>query len=351
MRRGLLEPENILEQKIRIREVSSRNLNYQVSSSLHSYMIKQGISPETRIAIKREADFYKYIDKKGDKRLASLFPDFYYFDPKYYILIIEMISEAQNARFYYSRSKNFSARLASTMGSILGILHSNTEEESRKTLDQFTSSRDWKAPFFHLNALKHLSGASISVMKILQEYPEFSKVFKDIDKNWREEAIIHNDIRFDNFLFYKEKNSNSNSKLKVKLIDLELACLGDPRWDVASIFGEFLSQWVLSMPIVPDIHPHEYMKMAVYRIQAMKPAIRSFWHRYSLIRQFEISISNQFLLSSTSYISMKLINSAFEVADSSSKISNNVICLLQMASNIFNRPTEAIRSLLGITLT
>ena len=351
MRRGLLEPENILEQKIRIRDVTSRNLNYQVSSSLHSYMIKQGISPETRIAIKREADFYKYIDKKGDKRLASLFPDFYYFDPKYYILIIEMISEAQNARFYYSRSKNFSARLASTMGSILGILHSNTEEESRKTLDQFTSSREWKAPFFHLNALKHLSGASISVMKILQEYPEFSKVFKDINKDWREEAIIHNDIRFDNFLFYKEKNSNSNSKLKVKLIDLELACLGDPRWDVASIFGEFLSQWVLSMPVVPGIHPHEYMKMAVYRIQAMKPAMRSFWHRYSLTRQFEDSISNQFLLSSTNYISMKLISSAFEVADSSSKISNNVICLLQMASNIFKRPNEAIRSLLGITLT
>jgi hypothetical protein len=48
---------------------------------------------------------------------------------------------------------------------------------------------------------------------------------------------------------------------------------------------------------------------------------------------------------------MKLINSAFEVADSSSKISNNVICLLQMASNIFKRPAEAIRSLLGITLT
>jgi hypothetical protein len=312
-------------------------------------MIKQGISSETRIAIEKEADFYRYVYTKRDKKLADLFPDFYCFDPKYHILIIEMISKAQNARSYYSYSKNFSARLASKMGYILGVLHSSTEGERENTLDRFKSSRSWKAPYFHLDALKHLSGASMSVMKILQEYPEFSKVFGDIEKNWKEEAIIHNDIRFDNFLFYREKNSNF--KMKVKLIDLELVCLGDPRWDVASIFGEFLSQWVLSMPVVPGIHPHEYMKMAVYRIQAMKPAMRSFWYTYGLTRQFEDPISNQFLLSSTRYISMKLINSAFEVADSASKISNNVICLLQMASNIFKRPADTIRSLLGITLT
>jgi aminoglycoside phosphotransferase (APT) family kinase protein len=311
-------------------------------------MIKQGIDSETQTAIKREAYFYKYVYAQGNKRLANLLPEFYYFDQEQCILVTEMIPEAENARSYYFRSKNFSARLASSIGYILGILHSCTETEHTNTLNQFRSTHEWKAPnYLRLDALKHLSSASMSVLNILQEYPEFSQVFEDISNNWKEETIIHNDIRFDNFLIYGLKNS----KKKVKLIDLELACVGDPRWDVASIFGEFLFQWVLSMPIVPDVHPQEYMKMAVYRIQTMRPAMRSFWITYNRTRGFEDFISNQFLLSSMSYVSMKLINSAFEVTDSVSKISNNIICLLQMSSNIFRRPVDAIRNLLGITVT
>jgi thiamine kinase-like enzyme len=311
-------------------------------------MIKQGIDSETQIAINREADFYKYIYGRGDKRLANILPELYYFDPEQCILITEMISEAENARFYYLRTKNFSTRLASRMGYTLGILHSCTQKDHASTLNEFKSSHNWKTPhYLSLNAFRRLSSASMSVMNILQEYPEFSSVFQDVHKNWKEEAIIHNDIRFDNFLFYGHKNS----KKKVKVIDLELACLGDPRWDIASIFGEFLLQWVLLMPVVPDIHPQEYMKMAVYKIQSMRPAMRSFWDIYNRTREFEDLISNQFLLSSMSYLSMKLINSAFEVTHTLSKISNNVICLLQLSSNIFRRPADAIRNLLGITVT
>ena len=101
--------------------------------------------------------------------------------------------------------------------------------------------------------------------------------------------------------------------------------MGDPRWDLASIFGEFLLQWILSMPVVPIVHPQEYMKMAIYKIKSMKPAMKSFWYTYNRTMEFEDFTSNQFLLGSMSYLSMKLINSVFELTDSVSKISNNAI--------------------------
>ncbi len=41
------------------------------------------------------------------------------------------------------------------------------------------------------------------------------------------------------------------------------------------------------MPVVPIVHPQEYIKMAIYKIKSMKPAMKSFWYTYNRTMGFE----------------------------------------------------------------
>ncbi len=80
----------------------------------------------------------------------------------------------------------------------------------------------------------------------MQNTPGFGTLLDELRESWRVDAVIHNDMKWDNCLVLPAKSLNAEPILKI--VDWEFANLGDSCWDVGAVFSGFLSSWVLSVP-------------------------------------------------------------------------------------------------------
>jgi thiamine kinase-like enzyme len=80
------------------------------------------------------------------------------------------------------------------------------------------------------------------LIKIIQGYPDFCELLDALRASWRIQALIHNDIKWDNCLVYGKEGAARITRLK--LIDWEQSDAGDdPR---------------LAMLVLHDDAKHEY---------------------------------------------------------------------------------------------
>ncbi len=137
----------------------------------------------------------------------------------------------------------------------------------------------------------------------------------------------------------------------MKIVDWELSRLGDPCWDVGSFFGEYLTYWLLSIPVTGQDPPDRFLDLARYPLDKMRPAIRAFWSAYvSGSGLTDPGLHDAFLIRSVRYATARLVQTAYEQGQVSALLTGNIVVLLQLAFNILQRPEEASIALLGIPL-
>src|SRR5262249_55187553 len=132
----------------------------------------------------------------------------------------------------------------------------------------------------------------------------------------------------------------------LKVIDWEMADLGDVCWDVGAIFQAYLSFWISSIPSAGEAPTPELISRAQYPLEEMQPAIRAFWESYA--ESFEEAKRQELLERSMKYGAARMIQTAYEWMYYSQQVSASTLYLLQVSMNILKSPTEAIRSLLGL---
>ena len=163
---------------------------------------------------------------------------------------------------------------------------------------------------------------------------------------WRADALIHNDIKWDNCLVFSSQESGRRTGLKI--IDWEFAAVGDPCWDVGSMFSNYLSFWLMSILITGEEPPDRFLELSPYRLQDMQPAMRAYWRSYVRGLGLDPSECRARLLRAVRYAAARLLQTAFEQLQSVVHINGNIICLVQLSLNILQRPGAAAAHLLGI---
>jgi thiamine kinase-like enzyme len=183
---------------------------------------------------------------------------------------------------------------------------------------------------------------------MIQESSALCEWLDQLYKEWRVESLIHGDIRWDNFSLFVSSAAGRKSGLRI--VDWELACLGDPCWDVGTVFSEYMNLWLRSAPISGGTLPEQFLKFARYPLEKMQPAIRSFWNSY--VRQMDPDTlqSEEWLLRSVKYSAARLVQTAFERVQEAVQVTGQAACLLQLSANILERPREASVQLFGIPL-
>jgi aminoglycoside phosphotransferase (APT) family kinase protein len=134
----------------------------------------------------------------------------------------------------------------------------------------------------------------------------------------------------------------------IKVVDWELAGLGDPAWDVGALFGEYLGFWLLSIPITGERPPEQFLDMAQFPLSRIQPALGAFWRSYKGQRGFSEEEGAQFLWRAVAYAACRLLQTAFESSQGASKLTGNALCFLQLSFNVLQRPFEVAAQLLGI---
>jgi hypothetical protein len=354
LRHQLVSVDSFVDGDLMVEDASRRNRNFKVMSQhAPSYLLKQGISPDGLAAVANEAAVYElfWSDTASDE-LRRYLPHFYKYDPIENMLVLEFLRDAKDVKEYYAYRKRFSAVLASAIGSALGTLHSLMwiEGKTSRGMQGLTHGPPWVLALHRPvpEIFWHVSGANVHIIKIIQQFPEFCDLLDDLFKEWRIETLIHFDLKWDNWLIVE--SSAGRHKTGLKIVDWEFAGRGDPCWDLGSVFSEYLSFWLLSIPVIGDIPPDKLFVLARYPLSRMQPAIRSFWESYVRRMNLDTTSSHEWLLRSVKYAAARLVQTAFERMQMAMQPTGNIVCFLQLSLNILQWPEEAIVHLLGIPL-
>jgi thiamine kinase-like enzyme len=349
---GLLDAEAIVDGYIQIADVSRRNCNYRiVVDGGPSYFLKQASHSDKVASLTNEAAIYQLIGANftAKKSNARYMPGLVAHDVNENILILEHIQRCRDLREHHSRIRRLSPSLAARMGKALATLHRydyNTIDVTKGGIRPVEPpgvlSLHRPTPI----TLRSLSGTNIHVVAILQQFPSFGHELDRLRDEWSTEALIHCDIKWDNWLILARGHDAGGSGLKI--VDWELAGIGDPCWDIGSVLTDHLGFWLDSIPASGETPTGALSGSARYPMEGMQASVRSFWRSY--VRHTDVSSthSDEWILRATRYAAAQLVLATLARLESAMQMNRRAVFHLQLAQNILQRPDEALVSVLGI---
>lgn len=346
VQRRLISPQEIVDGELIVRDASRRNLNFSVEArNGTSYFVKQGLGVGGASAVRHESESYRYLAALGDEFSARL-PCLRDYDPQHNVLILELVPDAEDLRARQLRLNCFPEQLGAALGESLGTLH-------RLTSTEYGLHSPTTAPWVcsvhrpDLSILREVSAANLELIKIVQSTPGFGESLDQLGAGWRQAALLHHDARWENYLVARAWDGQQAAPLK--MVDWEIATRGDPGWDVGSVLSQFLSAWIHSMAISGGEPPDQLTELAALPLDEMKPAISSCWEAYVDSARLHSSEANDRLLRAVRYAAARLVQTAFESMQTSSRRTSSAVLHLQVSANMLQRPFEAI-GFLGLRL-
>ena len=351
--RGLTSPQCIVDCDFEVSEVSRRNRNFRVLSEHGScYLLKQCKSPGETDTLVHEARVYGLLHQvAGESSLLHYLPRVVKYDANEKVLILELLRNARDLRELSQRSNRISNRIGVTLGRALGSLHRISGSALAPAQEiGLRNHCPWVLSIHRpsLGIFRDTSSANLQVIRIVQNTAGFGTLLDQLRESWRVDAVIHNDMKWDNCLVLR--NTRSSGEPVLKIVDWEFANLGDSCWDVGAVFSAFLSSWAFSVPICGEEPAGYFLELAKHPLARMHPAIRGFWEAYREGRGLGRAESDDFVLRALRFGAARLLQAAFEQMQSSTILTGNVVCLLQLSFNILQRPREALVQLLGVSV-
>lgn len=347
--RGLLPFEAVVDGDVVVVESPSRNRNFKVIRRRGpGFFVKQikEWGPQEVATLQREARCYQLAQSEAPfAELAPLLPRFYAFDPARNVLVVELLPEAESLAAYHRRTGEFPLAMAATLGRMLGAYHRQpVEAASGSAAGIFPRLTPWVLSLHEQRTLPGLSGANAELLQVVRQYPEFGRALEALRSQWRAERLVHGDIKWDNCVLYAGADGTS----ALKVVDWEMADIGDPLWDVGAIFQAYLAFWVMSMQIGRDTPAEQLVERAQFPLEQMQPAIRTFWSAYRATRELDTRESGELLRRAVQYGAARLIQTTYESMYSLPQITPTALYMLQVSMNVLTRPADAVRDLLGM---
>lgn len=352
--RGLIDGALIVEGDLLVLNASRRNINFKVVSERGpSYFVKQGVGPDRVHTVTREAALYELLaSSPALKPVGEFLPRCHVFDAGECTLVLDLVSSARSVSDYHRRTLHFPPALGVSLGRALGTLHRLTRTAAARAgyASRFRSHTPAILQMHRpaLEAFTWMSHATFETIKMVQHSEGLRAALDALCRDWREDALIHSDARWDNFLVIGA--DRPPREMTVKLVDWEMAGAGDPCWDVGTIFGEYLSFWLVSSPAVRDIAPEDVVRFAPFPLRRIQPAIRAFWRSYAREMGLDGPESDTWCLRAVRYAGARLIQTAYERMLGTARVTEEAVYLLQLSANILERPLDAAAKLFGLSV-
>jgi thiamine kinase-like enzyme len=193
--------------------------------------------------------------------------------------------------------------------------------------------------------LSQVSRGNSQLIGIIQQYPEFQTALAAIKAGWKYTTLVHGDIKWENMML---RTKNDGTALDLKLIDWEIADIGDECWDAGAVIQAYLTFWVFSLPLESGMSLANAAASSPYSGEEIKNALAAYWRSYAQSRGLNPITARQMLVRCMSCAAARMIQTAYESIQSSPQISPYALCKLQMSMNILRDPEAAISDLMGL---
>lgn len=354
LHRGFVSFESVVEGDLMVVEAPRRNRNFKILRKRHPGIFVKQVQqwePQAIATVQREAWCYSLARTLPElSSLDALLPGFRSYDPQRHLLVLDLLSGFESVAEYHQKLGKFPVEIAQAMADALGTYHRRTTDKLEqlpqasifpKTVPWILSIHQQQPGWF-----QSLSVANSQLLEIVKKYDQFATTLDNLRSKWTFKTLVHGDIKWDNCLV--RPASAENPQLELKVIDWELADLGDPLWDVGAILQSYLSYWILSMPTWPGATPDELIAKAPFPLEVFQEAIRAFWQRYREVAEISPAQRKASLDTSIAYGAARMIQTAYEALTFAVQMNSNALYLLQVSMNILLNREEATRELFGI---
>jgi hypothetical protein len=342
--RGLVTPEGVVDGDFTVLESRRRNRNYRVlRKNAASLFIKQVpmVIAETTASLHRESVCYRLAaDTPELGHLQDLMPRLLDYNSVNHTIVTELVENAENLNEYHQRVAGFPEAIAELQAAALARVHAATANVLPQ-LDQakvFTRMRPWVLSILQ-NAEMIMPDAAPPMKQLtasLRQQPDIVAALATMQENWHQTSLIHGDVKWDNFVLAADV---------IRLVDWELADIGDPAWDVACVFASYIQPWLFTLG---DGTARGPVSTNGAGMDVTWPAIRAFWRRYVREMNLTAAAAELQLLRSAYYTGGRLILTAFEILNGATEMNATVQPVVQLAQHVILDPRGALRDLLGI---
>jgi thiamine kinase-like enzyme len=280
--------------------------------------------------------------------ISHIAPKIHDFDEKNNIMVTEFVpGYSWNQYIFTEPAMKTDKEIVASLGNKIATYHRVFEKIciANKKLNFLPKTFTFEKLLIHPGpeVFLNLSQANMKLLKIIQKDPKIYDNLQELFANWDPKTLIHGDIKFDNIIINLKNNRKENI-----ITDWEMANIGDPAWDIGSIFQEFIRCWLYTLPLTGTETPDKLLNLSKNSLQNMQSALRTFWNEYIHVIQRNPKETNDLLIKSTKFCAARLIQSAYEMLHSQTELNNIAVYMIQIALNIFLNVNNATIHLLGI---
>lgn len=342
--KGFLEIEDLMSGDFVLSQSQSRNSIFQVSrGAKEGLFVKQLVAMDSQNVYLMQKDatvHYMIHSLEIFKTIKQFVPKYFGYDPQSHVLVTSYFSNANNLVEWSNAKKELSINHAVDIAEILSSFHMDltTEIEKNTSLQFFNRQLPW---ILNSNNTSFLNNDTLS--KIIDEDVFLNNQLDEIRMNWSGNSIIHGDIKLVNFIAVHEEG-----KEKIKLIDWEIANIGDPLWDVAGFLQSYLFFWVTNLIAGPN--GFQLMAGQEYLDSVPRNKVTSiFWKTYVKKQGWTNKKATTAKIKTMKYTAARLLQSAVELNQMTpNKLSPNTYLILQIVKTILQSPEKSAQDYLGM---
>jgi len=349
---GFIGVEAILDGELVITSTPRRNRNLRVvQGDRPGFLIKQPDpgNPGAFQTLANEAAFYQACeDLEALEGLRPFLPRLRMRDEQHALFGLELLPEAVPLWQRYTRSgaAAFPHPIPEAVGTALGTIHRCGRKAQLETqLPWLQDPIPWALKVHKPGPelFGGLSHANFRTIQIIQTMEGIAGNLDRLRRLWRAETIIHNDVKSDNLLVLRAPDGQES----IRIVDWELVQWGDPAWDVAGMLQDFVLFWLFSMTDTQG-SSEAMAASAAYPLKVLQPAIRRFWMGYRTAAGLDDGASTALLARAVPFSAARLIQSAYELAQTAPALPAQSILLLQISANLLRDPEGSQVQLYGL---
>jgi hypothetical protein len=308
--------------------------------------------------LRREAEFHRFCRQESAVGpVGRIIPPLIDTDETETVLVFQLVPQAISfrAQLESQDQRDLTVEAARALGRALGTVHrvfGSIECDRDPRLVWLPRALPWAMRIHRPvpGMLASLSPANAETLRILQTQGGLEEQLERLCAKWRSSTVIHGDIRFDNVLIQPRTAGQEPGPVELWLADWEMVQIGDPAWDLAGAFQDFLVVWVSTMPLSDELTSEERIAQASVPLPDLRRAARALWSGYRQAAPLDQAEETNLLPRAVAYSAARLIQSAFELADGADRLPGQSVILLQIAANLLAEPERGQLELYGIPL-
>ncbi len=336
--RGLLSYEAIVDGEVVVSDASRRNRNFKVRRGTQpGFFVKQAahFDPLSTETVRRDARCYWLAANHPEfAALRPLLPAFHDFDVARTALVASLV-DAETVYQLHLRLGTFPIEVAVALAKTLAHYHvafrGLPSSEAGRT---FPRTLPWVLVMGDPVAfpVAQQTPAGRELLQLARTL-HVERMLSARRTAWQAETLIHGDLKWDNCLV-----TSTEAGREIRLVDWEIADIGDVAWDVGSILQTYLAHCLFTTAPASAAMDGE-------RIRPAQPVLRAFWTAY--VAAARVADPASLLDRSVAFAAGRLAQTAYESLFMSPSITASAADMVNVASRILAAGPHAYRIVFG----